>query len=190
MYAPFDAVASIWYLVPEILLISICFGMGMTDFKIRKLVIVPYFIFALLVIQFFLYPGFVARKTMTAAKLEVAKYLRENTSQTIRCTMYDSGIISYFSERDFAGLNGLIGDFEMADMIKNNDLKTLVQRYNISLLVLDMPEEKLDRYYDKILYISKIKTKFMDFQEKEKPFVVYKVNKDNLGDIIKYRYKN
>jgi hypothetical protein len=82
--------------------------------------------------------GFIERKTMTWAKLEAAEYIRDNLPGEARLAMYDSGITSYFSRRDFVGLNGVIGDYALADLIMANRYEEVARNYGVQYLVLDI----------------------------------------------------
>lgn len=182
--APFDVFHSFWYLVPELLLIGVLLGVTIKDFTIKNFLIIPPIIILLILLQFFYQPYYKSKKSMSVAKLETAEFIRKNVRSDARFMMFDSGIVSYFSEKNFVGLNGLIGDFEMARMIKERRLKELVAKYNISHFVTDVKPDKLDKYKNEILFISPTKTKYMNFLEGEKQFAVVKVNSDNIEDIL------
>ena len=187
--APGDAVASAWYLVPEIVAMGLVVGMGTPDCAVRRWRIIPTAVVCLLVLQGLWYPKYLQRKAMSFAKLEAAEFIRTNTEQNVRGAMYDSGIVSFFSERDFVSLNGLIGDFEMAEMVKRGDKKALAATYGIGLLVLDVPRGSLPAYSNSVLYETRITSKFTNFQEAPKPFVVYRISPEDLEQIWRARFK-
>lgn len=188
LVAPLDAVASVWYLVPEILSAGLLFGWAMPDFRWRRVHLVPAFVLALLAVQVAIYPAFLRRKTMTFAKLEVARALREKEWTGVRGCMFDSGIVSYFSQRDFVSLNGLIGDFEQADRLRRGDLSGLVRAGRIEILVLDTPKALLPELAVHERWRSRTETRFENFQEAPKPFVVYSVTPETIGSIWTLRY--
>ena len=125
----------------------------------------------------------VQRKTMSRAKLEAARFLRENTLPSVRWAMFDSGIVSYFSQRDFTGPNGLIGDFEHATLMRERKYVAALQRNGVSFLILDTPPALLDELSPLALYATAIKTKFENFNEPSKSFVVYPGSADELAKI-------
>ncbi len=189
LLAPLDAAASAWYWVPEILLAALVAGACLPDIRLGRVPVMPVLVIALIGVQLVLYPKFLARKTMTFAKLEVAEFLRNNTVPDMRGMMFDSGIVSYFSQRNFVGLNGLIGDFELAKMVQEKQYISIAKKYGIDFLVLDSPEELCREFSGNIIYASAIKTKFENFNEAPKPFVVYKGAPQELAAIWDVRYQ-
>jgi hypothetical protein len=188
LFAPDDAAASAWYWVPELVAVSLIVGATVPDLEIQKVKVLPLAIIMLLIGQAFFYPHFVKRKTMTWAKLEVAEYINKNLPADIMYAMYDSGIVSYFSQRNFISLNGLIGDFKLAAMIKNGDHKDVIDKYSVKVIVLDVPETMLERLPGDKLFVTTTKTKFTDFREPEKPFVVFKITPDEFQRLWDIRY--
>jgi hypothetical protein len=185
--APHDAAASAWYWIPEITLIALAVGAALPD--VRRLgIVVPSLIVLLAGTQLWIYPALVQRKTMSFAKLEVARFLRENTAPDIRGAMFDSGMISYFSQRDFTGLNGLIGDFEHAALLREKKYAAVLERCGVSLLVLDTPGKLISELSSNVIYRTKIETKFENFNEPPKPFVVYKGSPAELQRVWDVRY--
>ncbi len=189
LFAPMEAAASAWYLVPEITLIALVVGICLPDYRLLRMPLIPVAIVLLVVAQMLFYPKFLQRKAMTFAKIEMAEYLREHTSKDVRCAMFDSGIVSYFSQRDFVGINGLIGDFELGQLVKDRRYRELAERYGIDLLVLDSPSELVQEFSGNIAYQTRIKTKFENFSEGPKPFVAYSVTPAEFEQIWKTRYK-
>lgn len=185
LIAPMEAAASAWYWVPEILLLALVAGAALSDWKVP---VIPVAVIFLVLAQWIVYPKLVQRKTMSFAKIEVANYLRENTSPASRGAMFDSGIVSYFSQRDFLGINGLIGDFKQARMMKNRELSAAFSRCGVDYLVLDTPEQLLEEFRSSVVYVSGLKTKFENFSEPPKPFVVYIGNAEELARIWDVRY--
>ncbi len=186
--APQDAAASAWYWIPEITLIALAVGAALPDIRRAGIPVVPALIALLVGIQLWIYPALVQRKTMSFAKLEVARFLRENTAPEIRCAMFDSGIISYFSQRDFSGLNGLIGDFEHAALMREKKYADALERCRVGLLVLDTPRERIPELISNVVYKTVIETKFENFNEPPKPFVVYKGSPKDLQRVWDVRY--
>lgn len=186
--APQEAAASAWYWVPEITLAALVAGAALPEFRWRKIPVISAAVILLVGIQLWIYPLLVQRKTMSWAKLEVARFLRENTLPSARGAMFDSGIISYFSQRDFTGLNGLIGDFEHATLMRERKYAEAFERNRVGLLVLDTPQEVLDDFGAQVVYVTKIKTKFENFNEPPKPFVVYQGTAVELEQVWNTRY--
>jgi len=102
--------------------------------------------------------------------------------------MYDSGIVSYFSQRNFISLNGLIGDFRLAEMIKNGDYRDVIDKYSVKVIVLDVPETMFARLPGEKLFVTTTKTKFTDFREPEKPFAVFRITPDEFLRLWDIRY--
>ncbi|MBI4963113.1 MAG: hypothetical protein HY913_07550 [Desulfomonile tiedjei] len=188
LFAQDDAAASAWYWVPELVAISLIAGVTIPDTKIYKVKALPLVIIILLIGQAFFYPHFVKRKTMTKAKLEVAEYINKNLPANVMYAMYDSGIVSYFSQRNFIALNGLIGDFKLAAMIKQGDYRDVIDEYSVRFIVLDVPEPMLQSMPGEKLFSTETKTKFTDFKETEKPFVVFKITPDEFQQLWDIRY--
>ncbi len=187
--APHDAAASAWYWIPEITLIALSAGAALPDIRRAGIPVVPALIVLLAGAQLWIYPLLVQRKTMSWAKLEVARFLREKTLPSSRGAMFDSGIVSYFSQRDFTGLNGLIGDFEHAALVRGKNCAAVFERNGVEFLVLDTPSVLLDGFKTHVLYTTVIKTKFENFNEPPKPFAVYQGNPVELEAIWNVRYK-
>jgi hypothetical protein len=184
-----DAAASAWYWVPELVAISLIAGTAVPDIQILRVKVLPLAVILLLISQAFFYPHFVKRKTMTWTKLEVAEYINKNLPADIMYAMYDSGIVSYFSQRNFISLNGLIGDFQLAAMIKRGDFRDVIDKYSVKVIVLDVPETILEKLPGQKLFITKIRTKFTDFREPEKPFVVLRITPDEFQRLRDIRYE-
>jgi hypothetical protein len=189
LVAPHEAAASAWYWVPEITLIALAAGSALPDIRWRKVSVVPLLIVLLTGVQLWIFPALVQRKTMSWAKLEIARFLRENTALKSRGAMFDSGIVSYFSQRDFLGLNGLIGDFEHAVLMREKKYTVALERCGVDLLVLDTPDGLVQDLSSNVLYRTLIKTKFENFNEPPKPFVVYRGYPAELERIWNMRYK-
>jgi hypothetical protein len=56
------------------------------------------------------------------------------------------------------------------------------------VLVLDVPETILARIPGEKLFITKTKTKFTDFSEPEKPFVIFRITPGEFQKIWDIRY--
>ncbi len=188
LLTPFEAAASAWYWTPQILFLATSIGLALPPMSPRRRQALVGFSLALVLAQAALTPAMTRRKTMSWAKLEVASFLREHTTSTTRCMMFDSGITAYFSGRDFVGLNGLIGDFEQAELLRARRYADVAERYGVSLLVLDMPESLLSLFQSNVRYVSSVRTKFENFQESTKPFVVFSGTPQQLESIRLARY--
>ena len=188
LFAPFEAAASAWYWVPEILLAAIVVGVCVRDWRFLRIRFIPVVVILLLIAQALFYPKFLKRKAMTFAKIELAEHLRNNCNEDMRGVMFDSGIVSYFSQRDFISLNGLIGDFEQGELVQDKQYRELAEKYGANLLVLDSPEELRESFEDNIIYETRIKTRFENFQEPPKPFVAYAVTPCEFEEIWRVRY--
>jgi len=188
LLTPLEASASAWYWVPEILLLALLAGACMPEMKVGPIQLLPIAVTLLMMAQLAFYPVYLSRKTMSFAKLEVADFLQKHCEKNVRGAMFDSGIVSYFSQRDFVGLNGLIGDFKLATLIRDRQYDTLAKTYDVSLLVLDSPPDLLREFSSLVLFSSSIQTKYENFCEEPKPFVVYRTGPDDLKRIWQARY--
>jgi hypothetical protein len=186
--APFEAAASAWYWTPQLLFLAVSAGMAIPPCTRRARVWGTAVALVLVAAQAALVPAMTRRKTMSFAKLEVAAFLRDHTPPETRGMMFDSGIVSYFSDRDFVGLNGLIGDFEQAALMRDRRYGEAATRYGVSLLVLDTPEPLLPAFAPHIRHITVVRTKFENFHEPPKPFVVYQGAPEELERIWRRRY--
>lgn len=186
--APFEAAASAWYWTPQLLFLAASTGVAMPALGRRPRAWATAVALALVAAQAVMVPAMTRRKTMSLAKLEVAAFLREHTPPATRGMMFDSGIVSYFSGRDFVGLNGLIGDFEQAALMRERRYGEAAARYGVSLLVLDTPEPLLPVLEKHALYRTTLRTKFENFREPPKPFVVYRGTPEDLEEIWRIRY--
>jgi len=188
LLAPQEILMSVWYIVPEIVFGGLILGACNPDVKIMKRRLIPSVIVMLVLVQVWIYPSYVERKKMTFAKLEVANFIRSHLPEHIRGSMYDSGIVSYFSQRDFVALNGLIGDFEMAELAKNKRMKLLAEKYGVDYLVIDILDNFLPELSNNILYQSTIKVKFANFLEPPKRLVLYRISPTDIEKIWEQRY--
>ncbi|MEI7851443.1 MAG: hypothetical protein WCH86_06380 [Kiritimatiellales bacterium] len=186
--APHDAAASAWYWIPELTLVALAGAAALPDIRWAGILVIPSLIILLVGTQLWIYPALVERKTMSWAKLEVARVLRENTPSSLRGAMFDSGIVSYFSQRDFTGLNGLIGDFEHAALMREKKYAIALERCGVGLLVLDTPKELIPELISNVFYKTEIETKFENFNEPPKPFVVYRGSPEDLQRVWNVRY--
>jgi len=188
--APHEAAASAWYWVPEMTLAALVAGAALPECRWRKIPLMASAVFLLTGFQMFIHPQLVQRKTMSLAKLEAARFLRENTLPSVRGAMFDSGIVSYFSQRDFIGLNGLIGDFEHAALMRKKKYGEAMKRTGTDFLVLDTPLSLLDELAPFLMFRTVIETKFENFNEPPKPFVVYRGTPDEMERIWNVRYRS
>lgn len=186
--APLEAAASAWYWVPELMLLSLAVGAALPDIRLFRLPAVHLAVLVLCAVQWAAFPLLAERKTMSRVKMEVARFLRENMPPETRGAMFDSGIVSYFSQRDFAGLNGLIGDFEHAEMMQQKQYAEAFERLDVDFLVLDSPPDLIQQFRDQVAYVSEKATKFENFSEPPKHFAVYKGSPEELERIWTVRY--
>lgn len=186
--APHEAAASAWYWVPEITLVALMAGAALPECRWRETPIMALLAALLVGAQLWMYPSLVQRKTMSWAKLEVARFLQENIPPSARGAMFDSGLVSYFSQRDFTGLNGLIGDFEHATLMRERKYAAALERNGVDYLVLDTPVDLLAELNSHVIYITESKTKFENFNEPPKPFVVYRGRAVELEQVWNKRY--
>jgi len=186
-FTPGEAFISAWYYVSEILVFSLFVGFLIPKQRLIDWIAIFSFTLAL-IIQAIIYPNFVRHKTMSWAKLEVAHFIRQNLPSDARLSMYDSGITAYFSRRHFVGLNGLIGDFLLADLLADRRYAEVAAKYKIEYLVLDIDPKKHSYLPGKEVFRGTIKTKFSDFREGEKYFAVYKITPLEMEEIYKIRY--
>ena len=189
LFAPFEAAASAWYWVPEIFLAALVAGFCLPEMRLFRVPVVHSGVLLLVVAQVMIYPKFMNRKAVTFAKIELAEHLRENTSPDLRGVMFDSGIVSYFSQRDFISLNGLIGDFELGELVRERRYEELAEKYDVGLLVLDSSAALIREFSSNVIYETRIKTKFENFQEAPKSFVAYAVTPTEFKEIWHVRYK-
>jgi hypothetical protein len=188
LMAPQEVLMSAWYMMPVIVLGGLILGACAPDVKIMKLRLIPSVIVMLVLLQFWIYPSYVERKKITFAKIEVANFIRNHLPENIRGSMYDAGIVSYFSQRDFVALNGLIGDFELAELTKNKRRKRLAEKYGVDYLIMDTIDHFLPEMNKNIVYQGAIKMKFDDFREPPKRLVLYHISPDDLEKIWEHRY--
>jgi hypothetical protein len=188
VFATEQVLVAAWYHVSELLVVALVAGCLVPRVRFLDWVAVG-FMACGLVAQGLLYPGFIERKTMTWAKLEVAEYIRDNLPDNARLAMYDSGITSYFARRDFVGLNGVIGDYALADLIKANRYEDVVRNYGVQYLVVDIDPSIHDALPGREVFRGSIMTQYVDFREGRKCFAVYKIEPEDLGRIWEMRYR-
>ena len=188
LMVPQEIMMSAWYMLPGIVFGGLILGACTPDVKVMERRLIPAVIVILVLIQVWTYTSYVASKKMTFAKLEVANFIRSHLPEHIRGSMYDAGIVSYFSQRDFVALNGLIGDFEMAELARNKRMKRLAEKYGVNYLVIDILDNFLPELSQNILYQSATKMKFTDFLEPPKRLVLYHISPDDLEKIWERRY--
>jgi hypothetical protein len=136
--APGEGLFSFWYYEPEILATGLLVGVLVSHCCSRnERRCITVCLTFLIVAQFFIYPTFVKNKKITWARLEVAEFVRTNLPRGARLFMLDSGIVSYFSQRDAVSYSGLIGDFEMAQLLKDYETDTVIKRYRITHIIDD-----------------------------------------------------
>ena len=136
--APGEALFSIWYYIGELAVIAIFFGCILSAIRCKLLSVASVIgLSAVIIFQIWYIPSFVERKSVSWAKLEVAGFIHDELPGDILGAMYDSGIVSYFSQRRFISLNGLIGDYETARLCKDWRLSVILEKYRITHVVTD-----------------------------------------------------
>jgi len=189
IFAPYEAMFSVWYYVSQIIAIGLIAGILFS--KINSKVFASsaiLLIVSLIAIQIATKNSFLQKKRMSSTKIEIARYVKNNIHKDAVIGMYDSGITSFFSDRKFVALNGLIGDFEMAKLIRNNSLNKVVDKYSVQYFVWDIREDQLSSPYIDVFYLSGQKTLYHNFSEKEKHMGVFKLKNFSMEEWFKYRY--
>ena len=187
LFATEQVLVAAWYHVSELVAIALVAAFLMPRMKAFDMTSVG-LVAAALVAQSLFYPGFVERKTMTWAKLEAAEFIRENLPADARLAMYDSGITSYFGRRNFVGLNGVIGDYAMADLVKAGRLAEVAERYGIEYLVLDVDPRMAGKLPGEDVFRGSVGTLYADFDEGEKYFSIIRVEPAELEAIWRMRF--
>jgi hypothetical protein len=186
-FMPGEALISSWYYVSELLVVGIGAGTVMPPTR-RANVLCHALAGALLLLQVLAYPRFVRNKTMTWAKFEIAHYVRDHLPPNARLGMFDAGITSYFSHRDFVVLGGLAGDFEQSELTAKNDIGEIARRYGVTHIVLDLPLRTEARPPARIVFQGSIQTKFSNFLEGMKRFVVFEGTPSELDAVWRWRW--
>ncbi|MFC1890045.1 hypothetical protein ACFL4G_09825 [Thermodesulfobacteriota bacterium] len=187
LFATEQVLVAAWYHVSELVAIALMVAFMMPRAKAFDRATVG-LVAAALVAQSLLYPGFVERKTMTWAKLEAATYIREKLPQDARLAMVDSGITAYFGRRHFVGLNGVIGDYAMADLIKAGRWREVAERCGIEYLVLDVDPGLAGDLPGEEVFRGSVGTRYADFAEGEKVFFIFRVDPADLETIWRMRF--
>ncbi len=159
-----EAVGSFWYLVPEIVMVSFFVGAIVSDFigavgrvlgkliKFAILILVVVLVFA----QLAGYTHYLRKRNFVAEKIYLADFIRKNFPEDALFTMYDSGIVSFFSQRNFISANGLAGDYELARLAAAKDaFSRIIKRYSVDYVALVLPDSVVKLYSDKFIYQSK-----------------------------------
>ena len=190
LFVPYEAMFSVWYYVSLIIALGLFAGFFFSRVQ-NKLIIYPVIIIIgfLVTLQFADRDSFLQKKRMSLAKIEMADYIRENISKEARIGMTDSGITAFFADHNFTALNGLIGDFEMAALVKEGKLNQLTEKYSVNYFVWDMRNEDLTNSHIEIIYKTRTVTPFNNFSEGEKPMVLFRLKDIGLESWIKNRYK-
>jgi hypothetical protein len=188
LFVPEEAIFSIWYHVPQIVAAGLVIGLSV-DLVFGKMS--PKFSMvcyiagvAFLLWQFHFYGSFVSKKTMTAAKIEMAQNVAHIVPPYEPVAMYDAGIVSYFSQHRFIPLNGLVGDFEIARLCDERDFGKLFRRFGVKYLVVDVPESMLWKFPSRILYSTSVRSKIMNMREPPKPLVLFQIDSSQVNDFF------
>jgi hypothetical protein len=185
IFVPEEALFSIWYYVPEIIFFGLLAGRYISFIGSHLISKVSFGIAVFLTIfQFFYYNSFVEKKSITTAKIEVAEFINRYLPAKANFSMYDSGILSYFSQRNFFAINGLIGDFEMAKLCNNSFYQKFLKRYSINYIVVNSSSKMYDHNQDKIIYTSRLQAKFDDYSKGLEHIVVVKLNPKETNPLI------
>jgi hypothetical protein len=191
LFVPYEAIFSVWYHVPEIaaagLVVGFAFGSLFKDFSPMYSKIFRFGCAAFLIWQFYFYPSFVGKKTMTAAKMEMAQNVARIVPAADPVAMYDAGIVSYFSQHPFIPLNGLVGDFEIARICSNRDFGLLFDKFGIRYLVVDVPVAMLPGLPGKILSMTSIRTEMMSMYEGPKQLFLFQIDSTQVNEFFEIR---
>ncbi len=160
-FMQFEAVYSFWYLVSEITVLTLLSISFLTDaidlfnsnlkkgLDLAAVAIVIMLLFG----ELMLYPRYYRQHRFEA--FDLIEFIRENTDPDDLFTCYDSGRMSYFGERNFIAENGLIGDFELVEIVNSEGrMEKLIERYGIDWIVYIISEERFQRFSDRFVYSS------------------------------------
>lgn len=159
-----EAVGSFWYLVPEIVTVSFFVGAIVSDFigAVGRVLgkLIRFAILTLVVVLVFAqlagYTHYLRKRNFVAEKIYLADFIRKNFPEDALFTMYDSGIVSFFSQRNFISANGLAGDYELARLAAAKDaFSRIIKRYGVDYVALVLPDSVVKLYSDKFIYQSK-----------------------------------
>lgn len=190
LFVPYEAIFSVWYYVSQIIALGLIAGFFFSRIQnIRIIYPIIIIVGFLVTLQFADRDSFLQKKRMSLAKIEMADYIRENIGKEARIGMTDSGITAFFADHNFIALNGLIGDFEMAALVKEGKLNQLTEKYSVNYFVWDMRNEDLTNSHIEIIYKTRTVTPFNNFSEGEKPMVLFRLKDIGLESWIKNRYK-
>jgi len=159
-----EAVGSFWYLVPEIVMVSFFVGAIVSDFigAVGRVLgkLIRFAILTLVVVLVFAqlagYTHYLRKRNFVAEKIYFADFIRKNFPEDALFAMYDSGIVSFFSQRNFISANGLAGDYELARLAATEDaFSRIIKRYGVDYVALVLPDSVVKLYSDKFIYQSK-----------------------------------
>ena len=123
---------------------------------------------------------------MSWAKIELADYLNHHFSRADRFLMYDAGIVSYFSQRDFGVLGGFAGDQLLLRDIRNHNIAAVAERINARYIVVPYPYSLRAPAVPRMVFRGTIRTPFADFSAEDKQFVVFKGTPQELDHFWNY----
>jgi len=66
---------------------------------------------------------------------KASQWAKQNTNKNDIFAINDSGIFSFFSERNVINLDGLVNNYEYQDILKNNQLNIYLKRNNVNYVV-------------------------------------------------------
>jgi len=134
-----------WYQYTEYLTVYLvlatlthAFVLYVNDRGWRRLAYAPFAILLLVIIiqfNFILKDIFRNPDRGAAAVYKTAIWAKENLPADSRIGMYDSGLFHYMSGLKTVSLNGLAGDEELMNLAIENDIRTIIDRYNLDYIV-------------------------------------------------------
>ncbi len=191
LFVPYEALFSVWYHVPQIAAMGLVVGLTV-GFLFENLS--PIFSricyvagATLLIWQFYFYPTFVGKKTITVEKIEMAEHLGRFVPSSSPVAMYDAGMVSYFSQHPFIPLNGLVGDFEIARLCSEKNYGQLFEKYGVNYLVIDVPTPMLAGLPGTMLYATSMTSKIMNMYEIPKPLILFRMDSTQINGFLRIR---
>jgi len=107
----------------------------------------------LLTAEIVYYPKYIEKRY--SEPYDLAEYIKCNTDCDELFTCYDSGRLSYFSERNFIAANGLAGDYELARLASSDSrFENIIYRYGVDWVVLKIEEDKYREFGGSFEYAS------------------------------------
>lgn len=136
-----------WYWVPEYLCVAILLGWTAAQVQVRfRSLLAPSplrrIVAACAVVLLgvtFVYRDGQRDRANNVAAFDNALWARDHLAADKLFAMYDSGLFSYFSQRDTIGINGLIGDETLMRMALAHDFTGMLERFHVDYLVTYVP---------------------------------------------------